>query len=115
MNRIQLGLTLKEARRKANLTQEQLAERFVLDAKKVSRIERGIQFPEEDYLERLNVLIRNELDIAGIKAAILEIQSVESSSIWKSREETVSNEQLYTELQKIQAKLDRLILQLIQE
>jgi len=63
----------------------------------------------------LNVLIRNELDIAGIKAAILEIQSVESSSIWKSREETITNEQLHDELQKIQTKLDRLILQLIRE
>lgn len=114
MNRIQLGLALKEARRQANLTQEQLAERFSLDPKKVSRIERGIQFPEEEYLDRLNVLIRNELDILGIKASILEIQAEESSSIWRTRDQ-VSNETILGELQKMNEKLDRLILHLLKD
>lgn len=48
-----IGARIKELRRKAGLTQEQLAERVELDARHLSRLEVGRNFPSLDSLERI--------------------------------------------------------------
>jgi transcriptional regulator with XRE-family HTH domain len=104
MNRIQLGLKLKDARQQGQLTQEQLAERIKSDPKKISRIERGVQFPEEDYLRVLCSM--SDLDFDNIQHSILEIKSVENASTWKVNPATVSNEDLLKEIRGLRSSLD---------
>lgn len=48
-----IGARLKELRRQAGLTQEQLAERVGLDARHLSRLEVGKNYPSLDSLERI--------------------------------------------------------------
>ena len=52
-NKKLIGARIKELRRKAGLTQEQLAERVGLDARHLSRLEVGKHFPSLDSLELL--------------------------------------------------------------
>jgi transcriptional regulator with XRE-family HTH domain len=104
MNRIQLGLKLKDARQQGQLTQEQLAERIRSDPKKISRIERGVQFPEEDYLQVLCSM--SNLDFDNIQHSILEIKSVENASTWEVNPATVSNEDLLKEIRGLRLSLD---------
>jgi transcriptional regulator with XRE-family HTH domain len=104
MNRIQLGLKLKDARQQGQLTQEQLAERIKSDPKKISRIERGVQFPEEDYLRVLCSM--SDLDFDNVQHSILEIKSVENASTWEVNPATVSNEDLLKEIRGLRSSLD---------
>jgi transcriptional regulator with XRE-family HTH domain len=48
-----IGARIKELRRQAALTQEQLAERVKLDARHLSRLEVGRNFPSLDSLDRI--------------------------------------------------------------
>ncbi len=48
-----IGARIKELRKQAGLTQEQLAERVSLDARHLSRLEVGRHFPSLDSLERI--------------------------------------------------------------
>ncbi len=48
-----LGLRIRELRRRAGLTQEQLAELLGIDQKHMSRIELGKSYPSLDRLERI--------------------------------------------------------------
>jgi len=52
-----IGARIKELRRQAGLTQEQLAERVGLDARHLSRLEVGRNFPSLDSLERIAVAL----------------------------------------------------------
>ncbi|MEK9703600.1 MAG: helix-turn-helix transcriptional regulator, partial [Deltaproteobacteria bacterium] len=70
MNRIQLGKKLKSYREETHLTQEQLADILSMDPKKISRIERGVQYPEEFYLRTLGQF--SSLDIDEIEKDMLE-------------------------------------------
>ena len=48
-----IGARIKELRKNAGLTQEQLAEQVGLDARHLSRLEVGRHFPSLDSLERI--------------------------------------------------------------
>lgn len=48
-----IGARIKEFRKQAGLTQEQLAEKVDLDARHLSRLEVGRHFPSLDSLERI--------------------------------------------------------------
>lgn len=48
-----IGTRIKELRKQAGFTQEQLAERVDLDARHLSRLEVGKHFPSLDSLERI--------------------------------------------------------------
>jgi transcriptional regulator with XRE-family HTH domain len=48
-----IGARIKELRRKAGLTQEELAERVGLDSRHLSRLEVGRHFPSLQSLERI--------------------------------------------------------------
>ncbi len=48
-----IGARIKELRKQAGLTQEQLAERVGLDSRHLSRLEVGRHFPSLDSLERI--------------------------------------------------------------
>lgn len=48
-----LGLRIRELRRRAGLTQEQLAELLGIDQKHMSRIELGKSYPSLDRLEKI--------------------------------------------------------------
>lgn len=50
--KLQLGLRIKELRKKANLTQAKLAEIVSIDAKHQSCIENGKNFPSADLIEK---------------------------------------------------------------
>lgn len=53
MERDRLRVRLKEWRLKAALTQDQLAERVGSTKANISRIERGLQFPQPPMIRRL--------------------------------------------------------------
>ena len=48
-----IGVRIKELRKQAGLTQEQLAEQVGLDSRHLSRLEVGRHFPSLDSLERI--------------------------------------------------------------
>ncbi len=52
-----IGARIKELRKQAGLTQEQLAEAVELDARHLSRLEVGKHFPSLDSLERIAVAL----------------------------------------------------------
>lgn len=54
----QLGKNVKEAREKAGLTQEELAEKIGLHASSVSRIERGVANPTHSILDSIRKLLK---------------------------------------------------------
>ena len=100
MNRVQLGIKLKDARNATRLTQEQLAERYRLDPKKVSRIERGVQFPEQEYLDMLERISPN-FNVQDILSTIREIQAIENKSAYQVND-SISNQMLMDEIKKLQ-------------
>jgi len=56
-----IGARIKELRRKAGLTQEQLAERVGLDSRHLSRLEVGRHFPSLHSLERIAAALNVQL------------------------------------------------------
>ena len=100
MNRVQLGIKLKDARNATRLTQEQLAERYRLDPKKISRIERGVQFPEQEYLDMLERISPN-FNVQDILSTIREIQAIENKSAYQVND-SISNQMLMDEIKKLQ-------------
>jgi transcriptional regulator with XRE-family HTH domain len=56
--RQKLGRRIKELRKKADLTQEQLAERVQIAPRHLSRLERGVHFPSLDTLEMIAINLR---------------------------------------------------------
>lgn len=53
-----LGKNLRAARKKLNLTQEQVAERSGVQAGEVSRIERGLRDPQVSTVEKLAAAVQ---------------------------------------------------------
>ncbi len=53
-----LGLRIKELREKQELTQLKLAEILDMEASNLSKIERGIQIPKEESLEKISNALR---------------------------------------------------------
>lgn len=53
-----LGLRIKELREKQDLTQLKLAEILDMEASNLSKIERGIQIPKEESLEKISNALR---------------------------------------------------------
>tara|TARA_Y100001973_G_C5035912_1_gene250363 strand:- start:143 stop:565 length:423 start_codon:yes stop_codon:yes gene_type:complete len=102
MNRIQLGAYLKESRNETRLTQAELGKRLKLDSKKISRLERGIQFPDEDYMHQL-IQLGSTLNIHAVLNAILEIKSLENASHFTEERNTVSNAELLNEIKILRA------------
>ena len=47
------GLRLKELRKSKSLTQEQIAEKVGIEPVNISKIERGMHFPQPDKIEKL--------------------------------------------------------------
>jgi len=56
-----IGARIKELRRQAGLTQEQLAERVGLDSRHLSRLEVGRHFPSLQSLERIAAALNVQL------------------------------------------------------
>ena len=56
-----IGTRIKELRKRAELTQEQLAEKVGLDARHLSRLEVGRNFPSLDSLERIAQAVKQPL------------------------------------------------------
>lgn len=104
MNRIQLGAYLKESRNETRLTQTELGKRLKLDSKKISRLERGIQFPDEEYLQQL-IQLGSTLDAGKVLNAILEIKSYENASYFTEKQSAVSNAELLNEIKKLRASM----------
>ena len=100
MNRVQLGIKLKDFRNEAGLTQDQLAERLIMDPKKISRIERGVQYAEDSYLFALSKI--SSLDLEEIQKDTLEAKNVDIRNSTADKLITVSNEDLLIELRKLQ-------------
>ena len=96
MNRIQLGKKLKSYREETHLTQEQLADILSMDPKKISRIERGVQYPEEFYLRALGQF--SSLDIDEIEKDMLEATHSDVLHRMEVKSPSVSNEELMAEL-----------------
>lgn len=82
-----LGLRIKELREKRNLTQLKLAEILNMEASNLSKIERGVQIPKEESLEKLmqalDVEIKDLFDnahFADKKVLIEKINSILETS-----------------------------------
>jgi transcriptional regulator with XRE-family HTH domain len=56
-----IGARIKELRRQAALTQEQLAERVSMDSRHLSRLEVGRHFPSLDSLEKIAHVLNQPL------------------------------------------------------
>lgn len=54
----QIGRNIKKAREKANLTQEEVAEKVGIHASYFSRIERGVVNPSIEVLEKIVKVLR---------------------------------------------------------
>ena len=87
-----LGLRIKELREKQGLTQLKLAEILDMEASNLSKIERGIQIPKEESLERISRALKvdvkelfNYSHIANRKDLISKINSL----LENSNEETL--------------------------
>ena len=84
-----LGLRIKELREKQGYTQLKLAEILNMEASNLSKIERGVQIPKEESLEKLaqafNVNLRDLFDYAHFTDKSLLISRInkilESSDI----------------------------------
>jgi len=59
--RFQFGRRLRQLRRRQDLTQEQLAEAASISVEFLSNIERGVNAPSFDTLERLATILRVEV------------------------------------------------------
>ena len=82
-----LGLRIKELREKQGLTQLKLAEILDMEASNLSKIERGIQIPKEESLERISNALRvdvkelfNYSHIENRRDLLLKINSLLESS-----------------------------------
>lgn len=106
MNRIQLGIKLKEARHESRLTQEQLAERFRTDPKRISRLERGIQFPDEEYIFMLAKV--SSLDPQNIQHMMREIETLERESTYAVPRRSITNEDIMAKLNQIAVDIEYL-------
>ncbi len=56
-----LGLRIKELREKRGLTQLKLAEILNMEASNLSKIERGVQIPKEESLEKISTALGVEV------------------------------------------------------
>ena len=56
-----LGLRIKELREKQELTQLKLAEILNMEASNLSKIERGVQIPKEESLEKISTALGVEV------------------------------------------------------
>ena len=106
MDRIQLGMKLKEYREEVCMTQEELARVLGMDPKKISRIECGKQFPEEKYLIHLTSI--SSLEIKPVQTSILEIKNTENKSRFEKKPSSVSNTELLNQIQKLQESHDKI-------
>ena len=67
-----VGAQIQSIRKHRNVSQEELAARVGIDAKSLSRIERGMHYPSLDTLEKiqveLDVEMKDFLDFTGIES-----------------------------------------------
>ena len=67
-----VGVQIQSLRKHRNVSQEELAARVGIDAKSLSRIERGVHYPSLDTLEKIQVELDVELmdffDFSGIES-----------------------------------------------
>lgn len=67
-----VGAQIQSLRKQINVSQEELAARIGIDAKSLSRIERGVHYPSLDTLEKiqveLNVEMKDFFDFTGIES-----------------------------------------------
>ena len=67
-----VGAQIQSLRKHRNVSQEELAARVGIDAKSLSRIERGMHYPSLDTLEKiqveLDVEMKDFLDFTGIES-----------------------------------------------
>lgn len=67
-----VGAQIQSLRKQINVSQEELAARVGIDAKSLSRIERGVHYPSLDTLEKiqveLNVEMKDFFDFTGIES-----------------------------------------------
>ena len=67
-----VGVQIQSIRKYRNVSQEELAARVGIDAKSLSRIERGMHYPSLDTLEKiqveLDVEMKDFLDFTGIES-----------------------------------------------
>ncbi len=103
--RCQLGLQIKKCRKNLLMTQNELGMLINTDKKKISRIERGMQFPDEDLL---NILKQRGCDIAEILRMVKEIQSHEFKERKYGATEETTLGILRNEVKELRAKLDHL-------
>jgi transcriptional regulator with XRE-family HTH domain len=79
--KVLLGERIKELRKKRQMSQEQLAEKVLIDAKNLSRIEVGRGYPSLDTLEKiskaLNVEMRDFFDFEHLESADSVAASIE--------------------------------------
>jgi transcriptional regulator with XRE-family HTH domain len=87
------------------MTQNELGMLINTDKKKISRIERGMQFPDEDLL---NILKQRGCDIAEILRMVKEIQSHEFKERKYGATEETTLGILRNEVKELRAKLDHL-------
>jgi len=59
--KIQFGKRLKDLRKQAGLTQEQLAEKVNITVESISNIERGIYSPKFSNLEKISEILEVEV------------------------------------------------------
>lgn len=77
-----LGLRIKELREKRGLTQLQLAEVLNMESSNLSKIERGIQIPKEESLEKIanafQVEMKDLFDFGHFETKTILIKKINS-------------------------------------
>ena len=58
MNQVKIGRFLKELRKKKGLTQEQIAEKFHVSNRTISRWENGNNMPDLDVLMKYQIIMK---------------------------------------------------------
>lgn len=96
MNQKKIGLFLKELRREKNLTQEQLAEKFNISSRSVSRWETGTNLPDLSIL--VEIADFYDVDIREI------IDGERKNEMNKETKETLNKVAEYAEQNKLQLK-----------
>lgn len=86
-----LGARIKELRRRASLSQDQLAEKVGIESKYLSRIEVGKRQPSLDTLEHiadcLHVEMKELFDFSHLGSDAVSMQGIESALAGASKEE----------------------------
>lgn len=73
--KLQIGAALREARGRADLTQEQLADRVGMSAEAISNIERGSSLPTLETLYKIAVAVNSSIsDLIGEPPSSLKSQ-----------------------------------------